>query len=180
METHTDALVVFDQQREKPGNLFSVLADRRIVLAMNIGRGSAERTGSVIRQIVEKAYRCAGLAPGCDPRDLAERLGLEPCPSPCAVAYVADRTLHYPDNLRRHERGEQVLRALGRHLLGLECVPITTASLSGVTEELALPTYLARKVAFGSLDEVQPHVTIEFLCRIYMRHHASGVFAAVS
>jgi hypothetical protein len=126
-----------------------------------------------IRVIVEDAYARAGEPHCCEPRDLSEGLGIPPIPAPVKLPFMRNGSLYYPQAAPAQTRNVGIY-----YELALVLSPYSNVTL--VMDELILPTSTALRLTVPELEHVQPHVPIERVLSIYMRHGTrSGQWTAV-
>jgi hypothetical protein len=166
-----------DERTESPAELDDPSADRpksltRIaapIAKLEHHRSPKERA----RLLVEDAYRRAGECDCCDPRDLAEGLGLQPCPVPIKLPYTRQGVLYYPADAAIQVRGLGIY-----YELAVMLSPYADVKL--VMDELILPTRTARQITMAELEQVQPNAPYQRVLTIYMLHgHRSGQWPAV-
>lgn len=126
-----------------------------------------------VQATVEAAYARAREPDCCDPRDLAEGLGLKPCPASIEQPCLRNGILYYPENAAID------LRGLGLYYeLSLFLSPY--ANCLAVMDELILPTRTAKRLTVPELQHVQPHAPFGRVLTIYMRHgQRSGQWQAI-
>jgi hypothetical protein len=138
-------------------------------MAIDLLRGTVGRLSRhYLHQIVVSAYRQAGERPGCDPRDLAEGLGLSPCPWRTDVAIVRGSVLYYPERATLPQMGMHVFRAVAKllHPLG----PSYAVML-----ELILPEMTARAADFEELAGLQPYAPLALVQAVFTSQQRSSV-----
>ena len=130
--------------------------------------GAATPPRHVLREVVAKAYEKAREQQCCDPRDLIDGLGVEPCPTRTEIAFIRDGVLHYPEHAALEVRGLAIYRLIAKIIWPRShYLPVMT--------ELILPEATARGTAFCDLPKLQPHAPLSLVQGIYMSHGRSGV-----
>lgn len=124
-----------------------------------------------IRDVAAEAYDWANEPFCCDPRDLADGLGLHPCPIRSVTAFVSGKRLHYPEHLTRSQRGPGIYRLVAALLL-------PEGPVDSLLRELILPEPIARTASFCELERLQPHAPLALVRDIFMSHRSvSGEMA---
>jgi hypothetical protein len=128
-----------------------------------------------IREIVKRVYQRTRLRHCCDPRDLAEAMGLRVRPESIATAYIAEGILRFPNRALLPQRGQSIYEALARYLLVIEGEESSREAIRFAAAELALPELTARTCRLADLAKVQPHFPLSELENVLMSLHGSCV-----
>ena len=126
---------------------------------------------ALIRDIVSRLHQRGHEPLCCDPRDLAESVGLAPCPERTQQPFVRGNTLFYPDHLGLPERGAGIYWLLAERLF--------PAAQLQMMRELILPEAVSLVALFGDLATIQPHAPLGLVQSLFMlrAHRRSGVVA---
>jgi len=130
-----------------------------------------------IRSVVADVYRKTRMAHCCDPRDLAEAIGLEVRPSDVATAFIESGILRFPNRARLAECGRGIYLALARYILVAYGEGTARDAIRAAALELALPEIAARACRLADLAKIQPHFPLTELEGALMGLHGSGVMA---
>lgn len=158
-----------DDRTQTPGEANATQGERPKSLArIKVERSPLER----VRLLVEDAYARARERDCCDPRDLAEGLGLVPCPARVKLPVVKNDTLYYPETAPIDVRGVGIYYELA--------LLLSPRLVMQVMDELILPTRTAKRVLLPDLEHVQPNAPYTRVLTIFMRHgHHSGQWPAL-
>jgi hypothetical protein len=115
------------------------------------------------RDVAVSAYSSAGVGFCCDPRDLAEGLGLQVRPANVARASIERGVLRFPNRAKLSDRGLGIYFALAAFLLGDEADP---EDVRGLALELIMPTPVACMGSIVDLVRLQPHVPLGTLIEL--------------
>lgn len=135
------------------------------------GRGACDRV-----RIVDTVYNlraATGVQPFDDPRELADAMGIDPCPDPLIVDVRIDgAALRYGIDLPMCERGSLIYGVLAS-------VIAVERSLRGAESELRDELIWPRSAAMGLPVAInaQRHATRRDLERIFLARLGSGTFS---